>query len=221
MSFINILCDCCRCIQGDFTAEVGSKLMLRVDPSLHHFKYVALVGVEPTKPGSSTASPMDLFSMGVDSGVPRPLVTLGRTIASLAHSANAGSVGLALPKNSGDALNAPGSVTELIVGLHEGAYADFRFRKLPKSTSRSSSVDASRGNWKAPDSLTLIQSHSARSVESDGLDVEAAHGHAIASGVALARDLVGMSLHYISSKRLLSINTCIYIYLHLHAHRCA
>jgi hypothetical protein len=182
--------------QGEFTAEVGSTLMLRVDPSLHHFKHVALVGVEPSTKAVPAANPIDPFNMGVDSGASRPLVALGRTIASLANSAKAGNVGLVATSGSGDGITSPGSVAELIVGLHEGAYADFRFRKLPKSTSSSSRVDSSRGNCKVPNSLTLIES-SARPGGSSVVDIEASHGHAIASGVALARDLVGTLLFVI------------------------
>lgn len=124
-------------------------------------KYVCLVGLGPDPKGDK-ASDMEIVSAN----------RLGKTIGSIVKETKIQSVGV-VPPTIGNA-----GLTQMILGLYESAYTDNRFKKLPEN-----------GHKTFPLKTLTVLGVSASAAKDMG--TTATLTKMIASGVDLARDLVG------------------------------
>ena len=130
-------------------------------------KNLALVGLGP-RSKSAAGNSADLEVSNAN--------RLGKMIASIVSDLKSESIAIAFPF----AINNAG-ITQCLLGLHDGAYVDNRYKKLPEG-----------GHKPFPlKKLTFIGVSS--EVASD-VAVTASLTNMIASGVTLARDLVGSYL---------------------------
>jgi len=148
--------------EGIFKAEVMSKQVSRVFSSSSSVKYIALVGLGPN-PKKSDGSDMEVASAA----------RLGRSIAAISNEIKAKSAGVAMPKGIASA-----GVTQLLLGLADGAYVDNRYKKVPE------------GGFK-PHTLTSLAVLGCSDAVSRDVPVTAKLTAMIASGVDFAKDLVG------------------------------
>jgi leucyl aminopeptidase len=148
--------------EGLFKGDVMSKQMTRLAGAGVAVRYVALVGLG-ANPKKGDAVDLEIASAA----------RLGKVVATAAKDVKASAVGVVMPSGTGNA-----GVTQFLLGVHDAAYNDNRFKKVPEEGFKPHPLS----------SLSLLGCTAA-------VAGDAAINHKltemIASGVNFARDLVG------------------------------
>jgi len=155
--------------RGEFNGDVMTKQVTRI-AGPGPIRQLALFGLGPSpkKDSESTSNDVEVTSAA----------RIGKMVSTLARETKSGSIGVAFPFPINNA-----GITQCVLGVHDVAYVDNRYRKLPEGGHRSFPLK----------SVTLLGL--APEVSRD-VPVTARLTQMIAEGVHLAKDLVGSPPNY-------------------------
>jgi leucyl aminopeptidase len=146
--------------EGNFKGEASKSEMFRIfSKENQQIKYLSLVG------------------MGEYDKTKTSFTSLGKTIANIAEKSNANSVGVLVPSQMMDEK----SLHQMLVGLHDASYKDFRFKKETEKL-----LEDKKKGIKEVQFLGITDDSLSASLESITKKASS-----IASGVNFAKDLVG------------------------------
>jgi hypothetical protein len=167
----------CVC-QGDFSGDTLTKQLTRLSPS-YPIRCIALIGLGPnpkdSQSNSSNSSNMDQqqqHDLEVTSAG-----RLGRISSTLIKENRCETAGIVFPFPINNA-----GITQCLLGLYDSAYADNRYKKVPD------------GGHKPGFTLKTLQFLGVSDTVCKDISITSMLTSMIASGVTLAKDLVGTSV---------------------------